>query len=127
MPFRLYDADSAKTDQLASTHAAEQEKASSEAPVARAKPSKPAPAAAPVIKEFNVIPEVGDRFRGKAFYVTSKEAQLSIPGLDDVQAYAVIAAGDQTRKVREDDIILCEVIGKEQEANKTWKVRCRII
>lgn len=97
----------------------------------RAAPS-PTPAEPPqltsrqlVIERFSTPPVIGDRFRGEVFELVGKSVLLAIPGLEDTQAYALISLDELPHKPHDGDRILCEVIGKEQEANKTWRIRCR--
>jgi hypothetical protein len=83
------------------------------------------PARKPEIESFSGPPAIGDRFRGEVFDVSGNSVLLSIPGLEDTEAYAVISLAEFSHKPREGEIVLCEVTGKEQEPNKSWKIRCR--
>jgi hypothetical protein len=68
---------------------------------------------------------VGDRFKGEVFEIIGRQLLLSIPGLEDTVAYAVIEAEDNagSKKYREGESVVCEVIGLTQEG-KTWRAQC---
>ncbi|MBI3243452.1 MAG: type III-A CRISPR-associated RAMP protein Csm5 [Chloroflexi bacterium] len=93
----------------------------------KSKPSVPKPAARPLIPTFAEVPKVGDRFKGEVFDAQGRALQLLIPGLDDTVAYASIAAedNDSSKKFKEGDSVVCEVIGLEQEKSGCWRVKCR--
>jgi len=93
----------------------------SKAPTPRAEES-------PIKTEFTETPQVGDRFKGIVFEVDDRlTLNLLIPGLDDTVAYAVVESKDNnsSKKYRDKDKVICEVIGLEQEKGKTWRINCR--
>ncbi len=106
--------------------AASKAQASTPAAVQSEKPTPPPPARKPIIEHFDAPPNIGDRFKGEIFDFSDKFALLSIPGLDDTQAYAVVNINDLPGKVREGETVFCEVFGREQEPNKTWKIICQV-
>ncbi len=87
---------------------------------------KAIPAAKPLTATFTEAPKVGDRFRGEVFDAQGRTLYLTIPGLDDTIAYAVIAAEDNegSKKYRAGDTVICEVSALTQEASKAWRVNC---
>lgn len=102
-------------------------KPSSAKPPVVVSPPKPPPAPKPpLIERFTDIPKVGDRFKGKVFSVEGRALELSIPGLDDTVAYAYIAPedNDTSKKFREGDVVICEVISLIRQG-KVWQVKCR--
>lgn len=90
-------------------------------------PIPPAAPKKPVIKQFSTLPQPGDIFPGEVFDVTGTQVLLLIPGLADTQAFALIATTDLTRRVRDGESILCEVISLEQDKQRTWHVRCKML
>ena len=103
------------------------------APAPQPQPSliEPAPAAQPqrpLIDQFTELPQPGDRFWGEVFDVDDRSLYLSIPGLTDTTAYALIPASENTssKNYKEGNRVLCEVISLKQEANKTWQVDCKM-
>ncbi|HXF85114.1 MAG TPA: type III-A CRISPR-associated RAMP protein Csm5 [Anaerolineales bacterium] len=102
----------------------------SETPARVAPSPKPAPKPQPkpLIVEFTGIPNIGDRFKGEVFNQEDRALDLFIPGLDDTVAYAHISAenNDTSKRYKEGDIVVCEVIGKKQ-VGRVWQVECRRI
>lgn len=91
------------------------------------KSKPPAPVTRPLTPTFSELPKVGDRFRGEVFDAQGRTLYLTIPGLDDTIAYAVIAAEDNegSKKFNEGELVICEVIALTQEKNGCWRVRCQ--
>jgi CRISPR-associated protein Csm5 len=91
----------------------------------QSKPARPAPGTRALISSFTEPPKVGDRFKGELFEIIGRQLLLSIPGLEDTVAYAVIEAEDNagSKKYREGESVVCEVIRLTQEG-KTWRAQC---
>ncbi|MBI4759592.1 MAG: type III-A CRISPR-associated RAMP protein Csm5 [Chloroflexota bacterium] len=98
-----------------------------ETPAPAPKPA-PKPQPKPLIATFTDVPNIGDRFKGEVFNQEGRALDLFIPGLDDTIAYAHISPenNDTSKRYKEGDIVVCEVIGKNQ-VGKVWKVECRRI
>ena len=88
--------------------------------------SKPETEKIAIIETFDACPNVGDRFEGEMFDENEQGILLTIPGLDDTEAYALISPENNKsgKKYREGKNLLCEVISVESDG-KTKRVRCR--
>ncbi len=75
------------------------------------------------------MPKPGDRFEGIIFSLEGRTALIELPGLDpDTQAYGVVGPEDNPggTRLRENQVVTCEVIAVEQERQNYLCVRCRI-
>ena len=87
----------------------------------------------PFKKEFSTLPKKGDQFNGVVIFTeTNGDVYLEIPGLSaDDLAMAYLPARDNPRlpKMTENQAVLCEVTGMEEEPNNKghWLVRCRLM
>lgn len=84
------------------------------------------PAPKPLIVSFEEIPQIGDRFMGEVFSQEGRALELFVPGLDDTVAAAYIAPENNpsSKRYREGDKVVCEVIGLKQ-IGRIWQVLCR--
>lgn len=100
---------------------------STEESASPAPPRPPKPAPRPLTSSFTAPPNMGDRFKGEVFEVEGRRLLLSIPGLEDTVAYAVIEPEDNpgSKRIREGESVICEVAALTQEKSGCWRVRCR--
>ncbi len=82
-----------------------------------------------LITTFNRPPEIGEAFQGEIFEITKGVVLLSIPGLEDTEAYAMLAPEDYPplMRLRDGQQVRLQVISKTLEGGRAWRVRCRMI
>lgn len=88
---------------------------------------KPKPVKKAPIADFEITPKVGDVFKGEVFDFDN-DVLLTIPGLEDTVAYAVIARASipSFMRIKEGQLLLCEVQSIELEFSKTDRVICTL-
>ena len=78
-----------------------------------------------LILSFTATPKIGDCFEAEVFDDNSGEILLLIPGVEDVDAYAVLRPGNYPAMMKSFKVIKCVVIGLE--ADKTQKNCVRVL
>jgi len=71
-----------------------------------------------IIENFNAIPRLGDCFMGEVFDTPAGEILMIIPGMDDLDAYAVLKPGSYPKLMQSFKLIKCEVIGFEPDTHQ---------
>lgn len=101
----------------------------SEVPSKPPTPPPPAESKRPLTASFSGLPKAGDRFRGNVWFTDDNGSiYIEIPGLsaDDLAAALIARTALGSKKYKDGDTVICEVLAAEKDPNQKghWLVRC---